>query len=289
MIPIQQLLMLAGAGSGIAGALQGSNVSGEGWEKIPGTSIEASKEARRFLESLYKTPIHYPTQQVAGMSEAELTGQDLLSQFLGEGPSPERASALSFLTGLLDMPRDIMQLPEIKALLSSIKSVTADLINSVFRRTQLEGMGTSGPQGSAVGRELAKGQTSMVAALAPYLSQARSNQLSAASLINSLVSSAEGSALGKIGAASTYGALPRELEQAGYSADWQKKVNDILAKFNLQMPAAQSVYGQPTYAYSSGMVQPNPLTTIGSSLGGLGLSLSYMDYLKNIDSQNQKT
>lgn len=235
------------------------------------------------MQSLWRTPIDYPTQKIAGMSGAETTGQDILSQFLAQGPSAERGTALSYLTGLLNQPQDIMQLPEIKALLSSIGAETGDLVNSALRRTQLEGMGTSGPQGSAVGRELARGQTSMVAALAPYLSQARSNQLTATGLINSLVSGQEGSTLNKLGAASTYGALPRTIEQSRMDADYQKRVNDILAKYNLQMPAAQAILNEPRYMYESGMVQPSPFTAIGSGLTGLGGSLATMEQNKTLN------
>jgi len=165
-------------------------------------------------------------------------------------------------------------LPEIKALMAGITDQTSDLVNTSMRRTQLQGMGTSGPQGSAVGRELAKGQTSMVAALAPYLSQARSNQLTASQLINSLVSGEEGSTLGKIGASQTYGALPRQLNQAEKDAAYNKTVNDILAKYQLQMPAASSVLNEQRYMYNPGTVEPSVFDRFAPAIGpaiGLGL------------------
>ena len=215
-------------------------------------------------------------------------GQDVLRRFLAEGPSEERGAALSFLTGLLDQPTDIMQLPEIKALMAAIESQTSDLVNTSMRRTQLQGMGTSGPQGSAVGRELAKGQTSMVAALAPYMSQARSNQLTASQIINSLVAGEDASAIGKIGAGMTYGALPRQLSQAEMDAEYQKRVNDILAKYNLNAPAAQGILGEQRMMYNPGTVSPNPLSLIGSAMPGLAYmydTLSTPSVMPEIDNE----
>ncbi|HUT47229.1 MAG TPA: hypothetical protein VMX36_13165 [Sedimentisphaerales bacterium] len=256
-------------GGSAAASYFGSKTKGEGFEGIPSTPKQ--DRARSFMQDLFLNPIENPTQQIAGMSANEQMGQDLLSRFLAEGPSEERGAALSFLTGLLDKPDDIMQLPEIKALMAGITDQTSDLVNTSMRRTQLQGMGTSGPQGSAVGRELAKGQTSMVAALAPYMAQMRGNQLTASQLINSLVSGEEGSAVGKIGAAGTYGALPRQLEQAEKDAEYQKMLNDILAKYNLQMPAAQNILNETRYMYDPGMVQPSAFSQIGSALPGLAM------------------
>ena len=244
-----------------------SRTQGAGYEAIPST--EGQSDARHWLQDLYKANIKYPTQQIAGMSGNEQMGQDLLSQFLAEGPSEERGAALSFLTGLLDQPQNIMELPEIKALMAGITDQTSDLVNTSMRRTQMQGMGTSGPQGSAVGRELAKGQTSMVAALAPYMAQMRGNQLSASQLINSLVQGQEGSAMNKIGASQTYGALPRQLSQAQKDAAYQKQVNDILAKYQLQAPAAQNVLNEQRYMYNPGTTSPSGLQQFGSIAGPL--------------------
>lgn len=256
-----------------------SDTSGSGWEGIPTT--ESQEKARSFIKSLYKNKVSYPTQQVAGMSEAETKGQDLLSEFLGTGSSAERNAALSFLTGLLDMPVSVTELPEIKALMSTIESETSDLVNQAMRRTQISGMGTSSAQQGAVGRELAKGKTSMVAAVLPYMQQLFSGKLTAADLINSLVTSGETAATNKIGAAMTYGALPREIEQAGYDATYNKQVSDILARYNLQLPAAQTILNEPRYAYNAGTTQPSTYQNVLqgiNTLTGAYKNLKYPDY-----------
>jgi len=224
----------------------------EGYEKIPSTPGQT--EARDYWMDILRGKVSAPTRDIAGMSGAETKGMELLDQFLGRPESTERQSSLDFLTGLLDSSGDVTQLPEIQALMSSIENQTGDLMNSAMRRTQLSGMGTSGPQGSAVGREIAKGRTSMVAALAPYMAQVRGNKLSAANLINSLASSQESSALNKVGAATSYGSLPRTIEQAGSDAEFQKMMADLRAKYG----AAGDVLGETRYMYDPGIIQKSP-------------------------------
>jgi hypothetical protein len=212
------------------------------------------------------------------MSGAETQGMELLNQFLGQPESTERQSALGFLTGLLDQPVDVTQLPEIKAMMSSIENETGNLVNSTMRRTQLSGMGTSGPQGSAVGRELARGQTSMVAALAPYMSGVRGNQLTAANLINSLISGQESSALNKIGAATSYGSLPRTIEQAKSDAEFQKIMTDLQAKYG----AAGNLLGETRYMGDPGTAQqPMFQSILQGATGGLGLANTMNSYDQN--------
>jgi hypothetical protein len=239
-----------------------SQRSGEGFELIP--SAPEQNEAREYFMSLLSGN-YFPTREIEGMSGSEQTGIELLNQFLAQPESGERAGAMSFLTGLLDQPVDVTQLPEIQALLSTVVDETADLVNTSLRRTQRSGMGDSGPQGSAAGREIAKGRTSMVAALAPYLSKVRSDKLSAASLINSLVSGAEGSALGKIGASQTYGALPRNIDQARSDADYEKLMNVIQSKYG----AGQSLLGEKRYMYDPGTVGPSMFSQIAQGATGL--------------------
>ena len=224
----------------------------EGFEEIP--SAKEQDEARKYMMDVLQGGVSAPTRDIAGMSGAETKGMELLNQFLGQPESTERQSALDFLTGILDQSGDVTQLPEIQALMSSIENQTGDLMNSAMRRTQLSGMGTSGPQGSAVGREIAKGRTSMVAALAPYMAHVRGNKLSAADLINSLASSQETSALNKVGAATSYGSLPRTIEQTGYDAEFQKMMIDLQAKYG----AAGDLLGETRYMYDPGMIQKAP-------------------------------
>jgi len=253
-----------------------SSVEGAGFQEIPSSKEQDS--ARKYLNKLAKTTVKYPTQQVAGMTEAEQKGQDILNQFLGKGESPERAGALSYLQQTLDSPVNIMDLPEIKALLSTIESQTEDLVNSALRRTQIEGMGTSGPQGSAVGREIAKGKTSMVATIAPYLSEQRANKLTATGLINQLVTSGEGTTLNKLSAASSFGSLPREIENQKSDADYQKKVNDILAKYNLQGGAASAVLGETRQMYNPGVQTPSLASQLMPAVGaGIGAFAALSD------------
>jgi len=272
----------------------GSKIEGEGFKSIPSTSEQDA--ARNYYMTVMQGNTS-PTRTIAGMSGAETKGMELLNQFLGQPASTERQSALSFLTGLLDQPVDVTQLPEIKALMSSIENETGNLVNSAMRRTQLAGMGTSGPQGSAVGRELARGQTSMVAALAPYLSQVRGNQLTAANLINSLVSGGESSAMNKIGAATSYGSLPRTIEQAKSDAEFQKIMTDLQAKYG----AAGNLLGETTSMYNPGMMTPSIFQQFAPAIGaGIGAAVAcdervkenivpIKDALKKLESLKGKT
>ena len=242
----------------------------EGFELIPSTPEQ--DEARDYYLDMMRGGVQSPTREIAGMSDAEKKGMELLNLFLGQPASGERESALGFLTGLMDQPVDVTQLPEIKALMSSIENETGNLVNSAMRRTQLSGMGTSGPQGSAVGRELAKGQTSMVAALAPYMSQVRGNQLTAANLINSLVSGQETSELNKVGAATSYGSLPRTIEQAGSDAEYEKMMNDLQRKYG----AASNLLGETRSMYDPGVITPSLFEQAAPALGA-GAMLAMCD------------
>ena len=231
----------------------------EGYEKIPSTPEQDA--ARNYQMDVMQGNVSAPTQNIAGMSDAEKKGMELLNQFLAQPESGERDSALSFLSGVMNQSVDVTQLPEIKALMASIENETGNLVNSTLRRTQLSGMGTSGPQGSAAGREIAKGQTSMVAALAPYMSNVRGNQLTAANLINSLVSGQESSALNKVGAATSYGSLPRSIEQAGSDAEYKKLMADMQNKYG----AANTLLGETTYMYDPGILSPSMFSQLSSA------------------------
>jgi len=155
-----------------------------------------------------------PTQQVAGMTDTEQMGQKILGDFAATGLPKEYQSGMDVINKLLNQSNDITQLPEYKAILSSVNAQTSDAVNQVLRRLQIGGMGASSPQGTAVGKQIAQGGQNMIAQLAPLAASERDRQLNATSFLGNLMNAGQQFDLNKLNACLLY-TSPSPRDQRG--------------------------------------------------------------------------
>ena len=101
-----------------------------------------------------------------------------------------------------------------ETILEAVNRTTDSRVNQAVRRTKLEGVDRSNVQGEAVGRELAAGRTTQVAALAPFAESERNRRLAGADLLSNLVGDRDQGVLQRLAAVQQFGNLPRNIEQA---------------------------------------------------------------------------
>lgn len=184
-------------------------------------------KAADFLVGALETP-DFQARDIAGLTGTEQQAQTTLGQFAGGGVSPERRGAIETISQMLAEPADITSTPEFRAILETVNRGTDERVNTAIRRTKLEGVGQSNVQQSQVGRELAAGRTTQVAALAPFAEGERNRRLATAELLSRLVGAEESSTVQQLGAVQQFGALPRELNQADKDAQFQAFMQKIL-------------------------------------------------------------
>lgn len=183
-----------------------------------------------------------PTREVLGLSPQEVQTQGLISRFV-DSSSPQRGEAIDVLSQMLNRDSDITQLPEFKSILDVVNRDTDDRVNSAIRRTKLQGMDTSGAQGSAVGRELAAGRTAQVAALAPFAESERNRKLQISQLMDQLLQSGDQDALERIGLSQAGGEMTRGIGQAQSDAEFDSIMRRLLFPSTTGADVASRIFG----------------------------------------------
>jgi len=198
-------------------------------------------QARNFLTRLMNANVQLPTRQVAGMSGAEQQGQSILGNILGGGAFADpRTSPL-----YAGLRRESMAEEERAA-------------NALQRRQQGAGMYNSSTAAGAEGRmrgDFANRRQSLLGSL--YESErARDNPYT------------------RLAASAQFGALPRQLEQAGNDAAYQQQMGTTLFPYQQQAAlAGQLLNYQPWYqpqVYSEPSMFSQLAGPIGGLMGGAG-------------------
>ncbi len=194
--------------------------------------------AADFLESLISRPV--PREGVAPLSGTEQFGQEELDRYVRSGLPAGLQQSGDYFNKILNQPTDITQLPEYQAILKSIGAETSDATNRAFRRTRIAGMPTSGAQGRAVGKEIARGGDRLLANLAPFAEAERGRQGNAASMLAELSRLREQLQQGRFASLQQFGGLPRQLQQF----DLSSLFNQRMSPFRTKAPIAQGLIGQ---------------------------------------------
>ena len=228
---------------------------------------KAYTSSSEYLTNLLAQPI--ARQGVAGMSDIESYGQEYLRNY-ATSPMPQGVSdSYNYYQKILNQPIDITQLPEYQGVLNSVRGETSDATNRAMRRTQMQGMGTSTPQGKAVGREVALGGQRMLAQLGPYAEAERGRQMNAAQMMSQIAQLQEMLQQGRLGAMSQYGALPRQLGQAELDAIY----NQAMAPWTIGAPTAQGMMGNSSNIDYALTQDPSIMTQIAPMLGQMGSAI----------------
>lgn len=192
-----------------------------------------AKSADKWLQSILKqgTP-DIPTEQIAGMSDAEKMAQKLVTEYGGG-----QAEGLDTLRAISQGSTDITQDPTIQALMATITKSGSEEANRLNRSLMLRGSRGSAAQ-DELGRSVTQTQQSLMSTLAPYAEAAKNRQMSAAQLLNQL---GESSTLNRLNALSTTGSLPRTLQQLQNTANYQKLMTEVLFPYQQGTQVASTI------------------------------------------------
>jgi hypothetical protein len=234
-----------GAALGGLGGLLGGSKGGD-IEAVPFNEYQVAG-ANRIRRLMREGTPDLPTQQVAGLSQLEQAGLGTLGQI--------NAGAA-------------FQDPTTSALYASLREQSrrdeAQGVNDIRNRAQLSGMFDSSPGMGAEGNYRAQMANNRQSMLAQMFEQER----------------ARDNPYTRLAATMQYGQLPRQLEQAQMTADYQSQLQQALFPYEYTAPLAQSLMGFQQQTYQT-PVQANSasrmmagagmgLSAAGSVMGGLG-------------------
>lgn len=161
---------------------------------------------------------------ILDLTSAEQISQGRLESFAGD-TAPQRTTALNTLTGMLGQPTDITELPEFRAILDAINLDRDEAVNQGIQRTQLGGVRTGTAGAQTVGRELARGRTRQVAALAPFAESERNRRFQIPDMISRLLSAGDQAELSRFGAVDAFG---RNIEQERSDEAFRAELSRIM-------------------------------------------------------------
>ena len=202
------------------------------------TSVEDMRTAEQkkrdaYLARLLGEPTpDIPTEQVAGMSDAEQLAQQILGTYGKSTPE-----GLDTLRGIANAPEDITQDPTISALLAAIGKRGDLSANRLSRSLMLRG-GRGGAGRDILGRSVTDTQNEMLSTLAPYAESAKNRKMSAVQLLNSI---GENATMNRLNALSTTGALPRTLKQLQNSASYTKLMQEVMFPYQQKVNVAGGI------------------------------------------------
>lgn len=199
--------------------------------------IEFTK-ARKALLAIGQNRPEFDVRKIAGMSDAELSAQDILSGYV-TNQSPEVAAALASL-GEAGKVTNLMDIPEYKALYDTGRTDISKDINRIGRTLQLGGNTNTSTGASVINNSIGEANARLLSTLAPYASVERERRFQAPITAAEIASS---DTKNRLEAAKTYGALPREIQQLSLDAEYMAQYLNEIAPFEYQVPALSAVGG----------------------------------------------
>ena len=260
------------AGGMMGGSLLGGSSSGK--VKIPGWVTTSMDDLLNLARS--GTP-SLPTQNIAGLSSAELTGQNILNEYLTKTESPTYDIARQKILDIINEPSDITKLPEYKAIVSTATDEGNEAVNQIMRRMQLQGMSYSTPQGKAVGQEISKTGARITKELAPFAEAERSRRTSLLNTLKGMGIYEEALPLQKVEASRQYGDLPRQINQAVLDATFNKQYAETMFPYTSGLNVYQAIMGSP--ASQPIVYPPSSSTGFSNAMGGANIMAQLLPYI----------
>lgn len=218
-----------------------------GWEAIP--SAPEQTESRDWLMDLIRRSVQYPQRNIAGMSEAERTGQNILNQWLGTGTPAGVTTGIDQLTSTVKGEYDPMTSPHWQGYRERSKMDENQAIGALRRRSQLAGMGASTPSFEEEGRTARGFSADRMSYLGSLMDRERGRQLTASGQLIEASDRESMRPLTKVQGAAAFGGLPRELEQMDENALYETLVQTLLFPYLRQSPQALAILNEPRYVY----------------------------------------
>ena len=211
-------------------------------EENPGPVIHETPwgpENRQKIQGLVNADIEYPTRQIAGMSDLEQAGQSILASIVSGASFADPAESAVYKSYRTESER------EEERGASQLK-----------RGAQASGMAGSS-RAKGVESRYREGMSNQRLGLLGQLYEAERNR---------------DNPYTRLAAASTYGALPRQIEQGRLDAEYSTELQDLLAPYQLQAPLAKDLLNyqpwyQPTFTTSPSAF--SQITGAAASIGGL--------------------
>lgn len=220
--------------------------------------------ARKQLLSIGSSAPTFGVKGVAGMTDTELSGQDLLSGYV-DGQSPEVANALASL-GEAGKYNNLMDVPEYKALYDTGRADVATDLNRMGRSLQIGGNANSGAGAGVMMKSIGEANSRLLGTMAPLASAERERRYQAPLAAAGLATADTQS---RLTAAKNFGALPRELEQLSLDAEYMSNYLNATAPYQYQVPALSAVGGVGNTTVSGGgMSDMGLLASIGGTIAG---------------------
>lgn len=203
--------------------------------------------------------------KIAGMTDIEKYGQSLLSDYVRDDSMPEAYTAgLNEILATLSGNYDPSQGDYYKGVSSEAERLRQSGISGIRRRSQLGGSLFSTPSARTEAEYSGQIDESLMQELGRLTEAERNKKLNAAGAALSYAGFEQDSDLKKLNAIGTFGSLPRQLEQAKYTAEYNAKT---LFPYQYQAPIAQMILQDPAYYY-----QPESQDEgAGGLFGGLGM------------------
>ena len=232
----------------------------------------AAGTARDFLENLILAGSpDFPVQQIADLSELEQIAIALATDFANAGVPADRQFTIDELTRIITGPTDITQLPEIEALINEVVNEGNLIANRLGRGLRLSGNLSSSGGRDTLGRSVTDTQQALLSGLAPFAAGERGRRLSALDLLENITRANQSDVINRIQVAGQAGQVPRQIEQAGFDAEFSAQLQELLFPTTNLLPVAQTILGnEPGLIVSGG--GPSVFSQIASGFSGAPLS-----------------
>lgn len=246
-----------------------SSRSGEGFKQIP--SEPEQTEARKYLESLYKKDVQFPTRKVPGMTGIEAEGQKWLQDYLNIGIPSGISTGIGQLKKTVEGGYDPMTGPAYQGYREASKMEEEEAINQLRRRLQLVGHGDySSPALKQEGATRRGYSADRMGYLGALYDRERDRQTGAAGPLIEASDYASKQPLRKTEAATAYGGLPRQIEAAQEEADYIALLQTLLFPYQQQAPIASTILGETRQMYDPGVTSPSIFSQVAGPLAMLG-------------------
>ena len=221
----------------------------------------------------YDPAAPYKGQLSAPMTGTERQGQNMLSSYLNMPESPTLGAAERYTTNVLSGKYDPRQSPYYKSMRSQIMRDANKIAAEKLHGFAQEGMLHSEPRAEGMREYWGDVQGDLGTLLGSMYETERGRMGEAASLAPTLTKTREDLPMGRIGAATAFGAIPREVQQADLDRQYQEYLRQEKGKA-VPYEIFSNIMGQPYEPYAA------PTLTQGGSMGGIGDIASTLMLLK---------
>lgn len=246
----------------------GSSKSGGGFQTIPDTP--ESKKAREYLMPLLDNDLNFPTRVIPGMTDLEKQAQTMIAGWLNSGTPAGYTAATNQLTKTVEGGYDPYNSDEYKGYRDASKIEENNMVNSLRRSLQIQGMNASSPEIRKEGQARRGYSADRMSMLGSLYNRERDRQVGAAPVLAGVTDARERLTADKATVGAAMGAIPREIETAQEQAIFDAIMKTLLAPYNEKLNVASTILGEPRAVYDPGVQSPSLFSQIMGPVSMLG-------------------